>query len=262
MSFSSLKYAINVAALIGVSTFFSASSYAADIKVMSSGGMYSSMEELVPIFEKKTGHKLILISGSSTGNSPTSIPARLASGESADLLMMAGTELDKLTEQGLSISGTRKDLARSRIGLVVKQGSPKPDISTADKFKAALISAKSIGYSASVSGTYLEKEVFPALDSDGKIQAKAKKVVQERVASVVARGELELGLQQVSELISVPGVDFVGVIPEPYQKVTVFSVGIAKKTSDRLAAEELVKFLSSPEAAVIIKKQGLEPIGS
>lgn len=235
-------------------------SHAADIRVMSSGGFYSAMEALAPIFEKQTGHKVTLISGSSTGSSPTSIPMRLSKGEVADLLMMASTELDKLIAQGMVVAGSRKDLVESRIGMVVRAGAVKPDISTAEAFKKALQQASSIGFSASISGNYLATEVFPTLDSTGQIQSKARQVVQERVAAVVARGELEVGFQQVSELISTAGVDFVGPIPAPYQKATVFSVGVSKNSPEPAASQELVSFLGSAVARPIIEKQGLVPL--
>lgn len=232
---------------------------AADIVVMSSGGFYSAMEELAPVFEKRSGHKVILISGSSMGSSPTAIPARIQRGEAADLLMMAGTELDKLIEQNLAVPGSRVDLVHSKIGMVVRAGQPKPDISTREAFEKALLDAKSIGYSASASGVYLSKEVFPKIGADGQIMSKAKEIVKDRVATWVARGDLEIGFQQVSELLPIPGVDFVGPIPVPYQKVTVFSVGVAKASKEPAAAQQLVAFLTSPEAYPIIQKQGLEP---
>ncbi|WP_263772227.1 substrate-binding domain-containing protein [Propionivibrio soli] len=239
--------------------FVATKGVAAEVVVMSSGGFYSAMEELGPAFEKATGHKIVLISGSSMGSSPTAIPARIQRGEAADLLMMAGTELDKLIEQGFAIPGSRVDLVHSKIGMVVRAGQPKPDIGTKEAFEKVLLDAKSIGYSASASGVYLSQEVFPKIGAEGRIMSKAKEIVKDRVATWVARGDLELGFQQVSELLPIPGVDFVGAIPEPYQKVTVFSVGAAKTSKEPTAAQELVRFLISPVAYPIIEKQGLEP---
>jgi molybdate transport system substrate-binding protein len=234
---------------------------AAEVTVMSSGGFYSAMEELAPVFEKESGHKVVLVSGSSMGSSPTAIPARMQRGEPADLIMLAGTELDKLISQGLAIKGSRVDLVYSKIGMVVRAGEPKPDIRTKDTFERALLNAKSIGYSASASGVHLVSDVFPRLGiaEYHAVMGKSKEVVKDRVATWVARGDLEIGFQQVSELLSIPGVDFVGTIPEPYQKVTIFSVGVAKGSKQPEAGQALIKFLTSKSAYPIIEKQGLEP---
>jgi len=172
---------------------------------------------------------------------------------------MAGTELDKLIDQNLAVPGSRVDLVHSKIGMVVRAGQPKPDISTREAFVKALLDAKSVGYSASASGVHLSKEVFPKIGPDGQVMSKAREIVKDRVATWVARGDLEIGFQKVSELLPTPGVDFVGPIPAPYQKVTVFSVGIAKASKEPVTAQQLVTFLTSPEAYPIIQKQGLEP---
>ena len=243
------------------SLLFAGSVLAADITVMCSGGFYSAMEELSPVFEKESGHKVILVSGSSMGSSPTAIPARMQRGEPADLLMLAGPELDKLVAQQLAVKGSRVDLVHSKIGMVVRAGAPKPDISTKAAFEKVLLEAESIGYSASASGVHLVKEVFPRLGiaEYHSVMGKAREVVKDRVATWVARGDLEIGFQQVSELLPIPGVDFVGAIPEPYQKVTIFSVGVAKGSKEPEAGQALIKFLTSRSAYPIIEKQGLEP---
>lgn len=234
---------------------------AAEVIVMSSGGFYSAMEELAPIFEKETGHKVTLVSGSSMGSSPTAIPARMQRGEAADLLMLASSELDKLIAQDLAVKGSRVDLVHSKIGMVVRQGQARPDISTKQAFDKVLLEARSIGYSASASGTHLVNNVFPRLGiaEYHQVMAKSKEVVKDRVASWVARGDLEIGFQQVSELLPIPGVEFVGPIPAPYQKVTIFSAGVAKGSKQPEAGQALIKFLTSPSAYPLITKQGLEP---
>lgn len=230
-----------------------------EIKVMCSGGFYSTLEELAPIYENSTGNKVILISGSSMGSSPTSIPTRLRNGETADLVIMAGPELDKLTEQGLVVPGSRVDLVLSKIGMAVRAGAAKPDISTTEAFIRTLLEAKSIGYSASASGTYLSTDLFPRLGVWEQIKDKSKEVVKDRVASWVARGDLEIGFQQVSELLPIPGIEFVGTLPEELQKVTVFSAGIAQNSKQAEQANRLIQFFLSTEARPVIEKQGLEP---
>lgn len=229
------------------------------VKVMCSGGFYSTLEELAPIYERNTGNKMVLIPGASMGASPTAIPTRLKNGEEADVIIMAGAELDKLIEDGLIVPGSRSDLVLSKIGMVVRAGAPKPDISTTDAFVRTLLDAKSIGYSASASGTYLSKELFPRLGIYEQIKDKSQVVMKERVATLVARGDSEIGFQQVSELLSIPGVDFVGTLPDDIQKVTVFSSGIAIGAKQVARGENFVQFLISPEGSPIIIKQGLEP---
>lgn len=256
MKSRTLKFTALLAGLLA-----SASLLAAEITVMSSGAFFSAMEALAPVFEKESGHKVVLVSGSSMGSSPTAIPARLQRGEAADLLMMAGTELDKLIAQGLAVKGSRVDLVHSKIGMVVRAGAPKPDISTKVAFEKTLLDAKSIGYSASASGVHLVKEVFPRIGiaEYHAVMGKSKEVVKDRVATWVARGDLEIGFQQVSELLPIPGVDFVGVIPAPYQKVTIFSAGVAKGSKAPEAGQALIKFLTSKSVYPMIEQQGLEP---
>lgn len=229
------------------------------LKVMSSGGFYSALEELGPLYQQKTGKEVILISGSSMGSSPTSIPTRLKQGEEADVLCMAGPELDKLIAAGFAVPGSRVDLVLSKIGIAVRAGDSKPDISTTEAVINTLRAAKTIGYSASASGTYLSQDLFPRLGIWDEIKDKAKEVVKDRVASWIARGDLEIGFQQVSELLAIPGIDLVGTLPADIQKVTVFSSGIAVSSKQVEEAKLFVKFLTSPEVYPIIIKQGLEP---
>ena len=158
------------------------------------------------------------------------------------------------------MAGTRTDLARSVIGLSVKAGAPKPDISTTEALKKALGPAKSIAYSDSASGRYLAEELFPKLDPSGQVMAKSRRVIGERVGSVVARGEADLGFQQVSELLPIGGLDFVGPLPEEVQKVTIFSAGLAAGARDISAAKALIACLGGADAAPTIRKSGLDPI--
>ena len=253
---------VNARALaLVVSLLAGVAAQAAEVVVMSSGAFFSTMEVLAPAFEKASGHKVVLVSGSSMGSSPTAIPARIQRGEPADILIMAGTELDKLIAQGLAVKGSRVDLVHSKIGMVVRAGEAKPDISTKDAFERTLLNARSIGYSASASGVHLVKEVFPRLGiaEYHQVMAKAKEVVKDRVATWVARGDLEIGFQQVSELLPIPGVDYVGPIPAPYQKVTIFSAGVARDSAQQAAGQALIAYLTSPAAFPIITQQGLEP---
>jgi molybdate transport system substrate-binding protein len=234
---------------------------AAEIKVMISGGFNAAYQDLIADFERSTGHKLTTSEGSSMGGAPHSIPARLARGEDADVLILAGSALDNLVKDGKAQPG-RVDLARSLIGMVVRKGAPKPDISTVDALKRTLLEVKSIAYSASASGTYLATEGFARLGIADEIKHKTKRIESERVAAVVARGGAEIGFQQVSELLPEKGTDYVGPLPPEVQRVTVFSAGIATGSKEPEAGRALITFLASPAAAAAVTKSGLEPMTS
>ena len=233
---------------------------AADVKVMNSGGFTAAYKELAPGCERTTGHKVETAWGASMGTAPDAIPSRLARGEPADVLIMAAPALDKMIAEGKAVPGSRVDLARSAIAMAVRTGARKPDIGSVESFKRALMEAQSIAYSASASGTYLSEELFPRLDPSGAVMAKSKKIFSERVGSVVARGEAEVGFQQLSELLPIEGIDIVGPLPAELQRVTVFSAGIAAKAQQPEAARALVACLSASEAAPANRNSGRVPI--
>jgi molybdate transport system substrate-binding protein len=193
------------------------------------------------------------------GSGPSSIPSRLERGEAADVVIVAAAALEQLIEDGRVVAGSRVDLARSGIGMVVRAGVAKPDISSVEALRRALLAAKSIAFSASVSGVYLSTELFPRLGIAEQVMAKSRRIEGERVGAVVARGEAEIGFQQVSELLPVPGVDYVGPLPPEVQRITVFSAGVTVASGNQDAARALIAFLTSPEAAETIRRSGLEP---
>lgn len=232
----------------------------AEIRVMTSGAFTAPYKELVPIFEKETGHKVLSAYGASMGNAPDAIPVRLERGDPADVVIMAGPALDALIKQGKVMPGSRVDLVRSSIGFAVRSGAPKPDISTMDKLKKALLEAKSIAYSASASGTYFSTEMLQKMGIADQVLPKSKRILSERVGTIVARGDAELGLQQVSELIPIAGIDYIGPLPPEVQQTTFFSAGIVVGAKEPEAARALIKFFTSPTAAPIISKSGLEPM--
>ena len=242
------------------------STIAADIKVMISAGFFSVYKDLGPAFEKSTGHKLITTRGPSVGDSPEAIPTRLGRGEDADVVIMDGVGVDLLDQRGLTRLGSRMPLAELFIGMVVRAGEPKPDISTMDSLRKTLLAAKSIAYSDSSSGTYLSTVGFKKLGIADEIASKTRKVrgppSGELVAAVVARGEAEVGFQQVPELIHVPGVDFVGTVPSDIQPPTVFVGALPKGSQQPDVAVALLRYLSSTEAMVIIEKAGLKPLAA
>jgi molybdate transport system substrate-binding protein len=237
---------------------------AADIKVMISAGFFQVYAELGPAFEKETGHRLITTRGPSVGDSPEAIPARLSRGEEADVAIMDGVGAAFLIEKQLIRADSRMPLAESFIGMVVRAGQPKPDISTVDALRKTLLDAKSIAYSDSSSGTYLSTVGFKTLGIAEAVAAKSRKVrgppSGEPVAAVVARGEAEIGFQQVAELIHVPGVDFVGTVPAAVQPPTFFIGALTTNVRQPDAAVALLRFLSSQQAAPVITKAGLKPL--
>jgi molybdate transport system substrate-binding protein len=237
---------------------------AADVHVMISAGFFQAYSELAPAFERASGHRLVTTRGPSLGDSPEAIPTRIKRGEPADVVIMVGASIDDLSRQGLVSASSKVNLARSEIGMVVRAGAAKPDIGSVDAFRRTLLEAKSIAYSDSGSGIYLSTTLFAKLGVANQVAGKSRKIrgppSGEPVAAVVARGEAEIGFQQVSELIHVPGVAFVGTIPAELQEETFFSAAIATAVRQREAAEALIRFLASPEAASAISTAGLTPL--
>ena len=237
---------------------------AADLHVMISAGFYGAYSELAPAFERASGHHLITTRGPSMGDSPEAIPTRLARGETADVVIMDGAATDGLASRGLVRANTKVELAHSMIGMVVQTGATKPDIGSVEAFRSTLLAAKSIAYSDSGSGTYLSTTLFPKLSVADQVAGKSRKVrgppSGEPVAAVVARGEAEIGFQQVSELLHVPGVTFVGPIPAELQPGFSFAGALTSSTRQPEAASALLRFLGSPEAAPTISKAGLTPL--
>jgi molybdate transport system substrate-binding protein len=233
---------------------------AAEVRVMISGGLTAAYNALVPEFERSTGNKVLTAYGPSMGTTVNAIPVRLARGEPADVLIMVGYALGDLAKQGKVIADSRVDLVKSPIGIAVRSGAAKPDISSADAIKRALLAAKSVAYSDSASGVYVSTEMFAKLGIVDAMKDKARKIPATPVGETVARGEAEIGLQQISELKPVSGIDIIGPLPDELQKITVFSAGIATVSKEPDAAKALIKFLASPAARDTIVNSGLEPI--
>jgi molybdate transport system substrate-binding protein len=233
---------------------------------MISAGFYGAYSQLVPAFERSSGHRLVTTRGPSMGDSPEAIPARLARGETADVVILDGATADELARRGRVRADSKVELARSMIGMVVRAGAPKPDIGSVEAFRNTLLAAKSIAYSDSGSGTYLSTTLFKKLGVADEVAGKSRRVrgppSGEPVAAVVARGEAELGFQQVSELLHVSGVTFVGAIPAELQPGFSFAGVISTTAREPEAARALIRFLSSPEAASAITEAGLTPLSA
>ncbi|WP_107312998.1 substrate-binding domain-containing protein [Burkholderia metallica] len=239
-----------------------ANAQAAELHVMSSGGFTAAYKLLGPRFASATGNTLDTALGPSMGKSPEAIPNRLARGEPADAVIMVGYALDELIKQGKVVPGSRVELADSRIGMVVREGAAKPDISSADKLRQVLLHATSIAYSDSASGVYIERELFGKLGIEDQVKSKAKMVPRIPVASVVANGDYEIGFQQVSELLPVKGATFVGKIPESLQSVTRFAAGIPVGAQHPAEAKALLDYLASPDVQVDVQSTGLDSVSA
>ena len=225
-----------------------ATAQATELKVVSSGGFAAAYRALAPEFERQTGNTLVTEWGPSMGTTPNAVPQRLARKEPIDVVIMVGNALGDV------------DLARSLIGAAVRKGAPHPDISTVDGLRKALLAAKSVAYSDSASGVYIQTELFKRLGIEDAMAGKAHMIPAEPVGDVVARGDADLGFQQISELEPIKGIDLLGPIPEGVQLVTIFSAGIVADSPHRDAAEALIHFLASPSAATVVRESGMTPI--
>lgn len=262
-----VKFKRHVGALLALLTFCLVAACAhlpapqrPTLQVMTSGGFAAAYDALALRFEKSSRITLVATYGASMGGAPDSIPVRLARGDAADVVIMAKAGIDELATKGLVDPASITDLVRSEIGMAVKTGAPVPIISTRTAFMETLLSARSIGYSASASGRYLSTDLFPSLEIYPQIRSKLVRVESERVAAVVARGDVEIGFQQVSEILPVQGITFVGRIPAAFQLTTTFSAGIIARSQKKPGARRLIAYFASPQVAETIRTTGLDPI--
>ena len=229
-----------------------------DFIVMTSGAFTAAHLALVPQVERLTKKKVVTAT-TSVGTGENAIPNRLKRGEIADLVIVADALLQQLIDEGLVLRDTRTPVACSTIGIAVRAGAPKPDLSSADAFARTLLGAKSIAYSASVSGQYLTKELLQRLGIADAVLSKCRFVGGgERTGAVVARGEADIAFQQMSELLPVPGIAHITPLPPELQKVSVFAAGVGANTRDADLARSVIRFLTSAEAAPAITQSGLE----
>ena len=233
---------------------FSSMAGAAEIKVLSTQATEDTYRELVPRFEKATGHKVTTVF---TGT--LDVQKRLADGESYDMIIMAGPAIDAQIKAGKAVAGSRVDLAKSGVALGVPKGAPKPDIGSVAALKNTLLAAQSIGYSTGPSGVYM-LSLFDKLGVAEQVKGKLKQTPSGVfVGNLIAKREVEIGFQQVSEIATFPGVDVVAPLPAEVQQTTVFSSAIIAGAKEAEAAKQWVKFLTTPQAAEAFKKRGMEP---
>lgn len=248
-----------VVALVAFVCLSGAASAQQQIRVMTSGAFTAAYQAILPQFKHKTHYDVVTSYGASMGGAPDSIPMRIARGEPVDVVIMARPALDQLVKDGKVLPDSCVDLVRSKIGMAVRTGAPKPDISSVDALKKTLLAAKSVAYSDSASGVYLATELFPKLGIADQVLPKSKRIAGS-VGAAIARGEAEIGFQQISELLPVKGIEYAGPLPPEAQKVTLFSAGIAKDSANPDAARTLIDFFRLPEEARAIRKTGLDPV--
>jgi molybdate transport system substrate-binding protein len=230
------------------------------LRVMLSGGFAAAWKRIAPAFEPAAGCAVEAARGASIGTSPTSIPERLRRGEPVDAFVVVGEAMDDLVRDGHARGATRIDLARSLIGLAVRAGAPKPDIGTVDAFRRALLDARAIVHSESASGVYLTQVLLPRLGIADRVRDRCRMIQGEPSGRAVARGEADIAIQQVGELLPVRGIDLVGAIPAELQKVTTFCAAIATGATNVDGARALTAFLATPFAAAVMRESGMDPV--
>jgi molybdate transport system substrate-binding protein len=233
---------------------------AAEIKVLTAGAFKQVLLMLVPDFEKQTGHKVIV-----QNDTVGALAKRIESGEVFDLAVLTPAAVNDLSSKGKFVAGSRTNLGRVGVGVVVREGAPKPDISSVDAFKKALLAAKSVAYIDPAAGGSSGIYVAGLLDRLGvaaEVKPKAKLIPGGAVAEHIARGEAELGIHQISEILPVKGVTLVGPLPADIQNYTIYAAGLGTHGKESEAAKALLKTLSGPAAADVLKSKGMEPAGS
>jgi molybdate transport system substrate-binding protein len=229
---------------------------AAEVKVMAGAGMRGAFGELVPQFERATGHKIVIQYGAGG-----TLRKQIEGGEAFDLVIIDSDEVDDLINQGKIAGDTRVDIVRAGIGVAVGEGAPKPDISSVDAFRNTLLNVKSITYAPQAStGRHLPM-VFARLGIAEQMKAKTKPNDLVRVPQVVAEGEVELAIAGIPTLLAVKGVQVVGLFPAELQSWFVNTAGVSAAAKQPDAAKALIKYLATPEAAAVIKAKGYEPLG-
>jgi len=240
-------------------TFNFANAMTTELRIMTSGAFTAAHLELIPAVEKLTGKKVVTVT-TSVGTGETSIASRLQRGEVADVVIVADDLLRKFIADKVVVDARHKKIASSMIGIAVRAGAPRPDVSTAEAFKRFLLAAKCVAYSASVSGKYLTTEIYPRLGIESEMMPKSHLIGGGvRTGAVVARGEADVCCQQISEMLPVEGIAHITPLPDELQKVSYFAAGIGVNCADTASAQKMIDFLASPAAAAAIKQSGLEP---
>jgi molybdate transport system substrate-binding protein len=250
-----------IAVLGGAYLIFIATSVvaiSAQIKILSGSAIQTAMAVLIPQFEQSSGHKVIFDFNGAIG----AMADRVQSGEVADVVIVSGPQIEKLEKLGKVVSGSRVDVARVGVGLFVRKGALKPDISSVDAFKHAMLAARSIGWNDPAAGAPVSIYMIGVMEQLGISDAMKPKTVAFKDRSerfeAVARGDVEIGFNQISEIVAAQGVDLVGSLPTPIQNYTLFSGGIVTTSKEQEAARALLQYITSPAALVTWKARGFE----
>jgi len=232
----------------------SARSQAADLVVLTNQGVVSAVRELAPAYERASGNKVVV-----SYEVGPAFMAKINSDAPGDIVTQARDGMDDLVKRGKVVTGTRADFARAGIGVAVKTGAAKPDISTPDAFKRAMLAAKSIAYSrAGASGLYMAK-LMERLGIGEEVKGKTKLVDGVPVAEVVAKGEAEIGMQQINVILPIIGIEYVGPLPPELQDYVVFAAAVLTASKQPEAAITMIRFMADPAAAPLIRKGNMEP---
>jgi molybdate transport system substrate-binding protein len=250
---SSLRLALAAVALVAAVQHATA----AEVKVLTAGAFRQVVLALVPHFEKQTGNTVTVDTDTSGG-----LEKRIGGGEAFDVAVITPKVIDDLSSAGKIATGSKVNVATVGVGVVVKEGAPKPDIATVDAFKKAMLAAKSVSYidpaSGGSSGIYIDK-LLEKLGIADQVRPKAKLKKGGHVADLIVSGEAELGLQQISEIVEVKGAALVGPLPKEIQNTTTYAAGLSAASKQSDAAKALIKMLSGPAAAAVLKSRGMEP---
>jgi molybdate transport system substrate-binding protein len=228
------------------------------LKVLTSGGFAAPLAEILPEFQKASGVSVEVARGASQGPGPDTIGAQLRRNVPADMVIMSREGLNDLVTEGLIAPRSDVDLSSTPLGMAVRAGAPKPDITTLEAFRQTLLQAKSVTFPGSTSGIYLTKTVFPRLGIASEVAVKSSNAG----VAAVSRGEVELAIQPESELLHATGTDFVGVLPTEVQFVSVFSAAVTAHSGNGAAARQFIDFLASGKAAGAMRHSGMSPMGT
>jgi molybdate transport system substrate-binding protein len=250
-----LRYAAIIAGALGLA---GPPAGAAEVKVLTAGAFKQVVLALAPNYERQTGNKVVIDNGT-TGQ----LKARINGGEAFDVVVITPAVVDEMIKSGKVAAGSAVKLAGVGIGVVVKEGAPKPDISTVEAFKQALLKAKTVAYidpaSGGSSGIYIDK-LLQKLGIADQIRPKARLKKGGHVADLIVSGEAELGIHQISEIVPVKGAALVGPLPPEIQNITIYAAGMSASAKDKDAAKELIEYLSGPDAAAVLKSKGMDPV--
>jgi molybdate transport system substrate-binding protein len=233
----------------------------AQLNVLISGGFSGAYEKLLPEFERTSGIRVTTGSGASQGTGPQTIAAQLAGNVPADVVILSREGLSELIAAKRITAGTDVDLARVPLGVAVRAGTPKPDVSTVEAFKQLLLGAKIVAIPGSTSGIWLKSDLFPRLGIADKINVE----VSSRgtgATSMVATGKADLAVMPVSEIVHAPGVELAGSIAPEIQFVQTFSAGVVAGSGDIESSKRLIEFLASTRASETIRNSGMEPLAA